>query len=234
MAIDVYGNTNIAYECGAAIYLRYCPSGGGEFLSCGFGDIGWGVVPPPEYNEDWGRIDMFSGPEIAVSREGRAYVAYLTQFLVGDTGGIFKWQPVCRVRAFMPEPAPYPLLALDMTKRRYDMNEGDSAVSAVLGVDNQQDEWVETDFYLAVSEEQLLHRFSWWCLQLSLPPHFYLAPTTVFTVPITPLAEGGIFCPPVGGMQDVYHIYAGLFRRGTGDALGPIQWLRMDIAGIHQ
>jgi len=230
MAIDLYGNANIAYMMGAAIYLRYCPSGGAEFLSCGFGDIGWGVVPPPEYKADWGQIDMFSGPEIAVSREGRAYVAYVTKFIVGAPGGLFRWEPVCRVRAFMPEPAPYPLLALDTTKRAYDMSKGDSAVSLVLGVDNQLDEWADTDFYLAVREKQKPYRFGWWGMYLPLPPNWYFPPATVITLPITPGSVGGIFSPPTGYTYD-YIIYGGFFTHGTGDALGPIQWNQIWVRG---
>ncbi|HUT04270.1 MAG TPA: hypothetical protein VM163_10305 [bacterium] len=234
IAIDLYGNANICYGMGSAIYLRYCPSGEAEFFTYGFGDVGWGVLPPPEYKENWGNIDMFSGPKIAVSEQGQAYVAYVTKFIVPSARGPLKWRPVCRVRAFLPEPASNPLLALDTTKRHYYMERGDDAVSLVLGIDNQQDEWADIDLYLAVSEEQLLYRFSWWCLPLSLPPNFYLPPSTVITVPITPADQGGIFCPPVGGRTDEYVTYAGFFRHGTGEALGPIQWNKLLVTGIKE
>jgi len=234
MAVGSYGDANIAYRMGITIYLRYYSRSDAKFLTYGFGDIGSGILAPPDWQANYTLMEQTLCPKIAISPQGRVYVAYLTKFVTSSVGGVMKWRPVCRVRAFLPQRAPYPLLALDTTKRGYDMNVGDSAVSLVLGTDNQQDEWVDTDFYLAVSEEQLLYRFSWWCLQLSLPPGFYLAPTAVFTVPITPFTEGGIFCPPVGSHTDTYVIYAGLFGRGTGDALGPIQWVRIGITGIRE
>ncbi|HUT02817.1 MAG TPA: hypothetical protein VM163_02870 [bacterium] len=219
MTTDSAGNLNLCWTPGPVNSIYFRRWDGAGFSTLAWGDVGWGVSPPPPFlgpdAKQW-----YEASRIAVGPTDEIYVAYMaiTNIPVAGTPS-YEAFGSCRVSKFMQEPAPYPLLRIETDRYRYDP--GATTMTIMLGADNQQDQWVDTKLFLAAyrKEDDELYQFS---LPLSLPPHFYFPLSAVFELPI---GEAELFRPSGSS----YLLGAQFLDATTGDALGPLRWKRITI-----
>jgi len=214
MTTDSAGNLNVCWTHSPQNSIYFRRWDGAAFRTLAWGDVGWGVSPPPPFlgpdANQWYEV-----PRIAVGPTNEIYVAYMavTNFPV-EGAPLWEVYGSCRVSKFVHEPAPYPLLVLETDRWFYKPDA--TTVTIMLGADNQQDQWVDTKLFLAAyrKEDDELFQFS---LPLSLPPHFYFPLSAVFELPI---GEAELLRPS----SSSYLLGAQFLDATTGEALGHLQW----------
>ena len=218
MALDSAGNLNLCWTASSPGRIYFRRWDGTGFGTLAWADVGWGVSPPPPFINP--HVDQSYGvPKMALGPTGQIHLIYLATTVIPQPSGPPEQHFNCRVSSFLQEPAPYPLLALETDKCRYDS--GATTVTIMLGADNQRDEWANTELFLAAYsvEDEELYQFS---LSAPLPPHFYFPLSALFELPI---GEGQLFRPS----RSSYYLGGQFLDAATGAALGPLQWKNISV-----